>query len=267
MGLIPARQRFPSVLSTLPTSALVLVAANLVPLVGVAFFDWDLATILVLYWIESGVVGLLNIPKMLLARGPLRVEARGLAVVLPMSLDGFAGVATRAFLAVFFVIHYGIFWAVHGVFVFLLPSFQRSREGLPASSDGVDMAVIISAAALLLASHLGSFVVNFIGHREYLSVSPIQQMFAPYSRVVVMHLTILFGAFLAIMLGAPVWTMVVMVSVKTGIDLRLHAREHARTATPKNGDISGLTADATCVAGRLGVSVWKQSKPSADSGR
>ena len=227
MASAPTAQRVTAWLADLPASSMVLVAANLVPLVGVLFFGWDLPTILVLYWVESGVIGLLNVPKMLLARGPLRVEARGMALVLPLGLDGIAGRVVRIFACVFFLIHYGIFWAVHGVFVFLLPTLARSREGLPASSAGVDLGVILPAAGLLLASHLLSFFVNYVGHREYLSVSPVQQMFAPYSRVMVMHLTILFGAFLALLLGSPVWTMVVMVAVKTVIDLRLHTREHA----------------------------------------
>ena len=44
-------------------SAAVLVAVNLVPLVGVAFWGWSLMLILVLYWIESGIVGAINVLK------------------------------------------------------------------------------------------------------------------------------------------------------------------------------------------------------------
>ena len=44
-------------------SAVLLLAANAVPLVGVLFFGWSLWTILVLYWIENGIVGFWNMPE------------------------------------------------------------------------------------------------------------------------------------------------------------------------------------------------------------
>src|SRR4051794_8906883 len=50
-------------------SAILLVVANLIPLVGVLFFGWSLWTILVLYWVENGIVGFWNIPRILLAQG------------------------------------------------------------------------------------------------------------------------------------------------------------------------------------------------------
>lgn len=54
-----------------PTTSLVLlVAFNLVPLIGVLAWGWNVATLLVLYWVENGIVGILNVPKMLLAAAP-----------------------------------------------------------------------------------------------------------------------------------------------------------------------------------------------------
>jgi hypothetical protein len=228
-------------IGALPGSALALVIANLVPLFGVLFLGWNLASILVLYWVESGVVGLLNIPKILLARGPITVGRGDARLTLPFTLSGEAGLIARVALSLFFAIHYGIFWAVHGVFVFLLPTLMNTTPtflGSPPSTPvapGPEGGALAGAAALLLASHAISFFVNYVGRREYLGVSPVQQMFAPYSRVVVMHVTILFGAFLAFLIGSPVWTIAVMVLAKTIIDLRLHAREHATSTSSPQG--------------------------------
>ena len=52
-------------------SAIALIVANAIPLVGVAFFGWSLWTILVLYWVENGIVGFWTVPKILLARGSI----------------------------------------------------------------------------------------------------------------------------------------------------------------------------------------------------
>ncbi len=41
-----------------PVAVAALIVANLVPLAGVLLFGWDVMTILVLYWIENGIVGL-----------------------------------------------------------------------------------------------------------------------------------------------------------------------------------------------------------------
>jgi hypothetical protein len=221
---------------TVAESGPLLVLANLVALIGVLFLGWNLAMILVLYWVESGIVGLLNLPKILLARGPLTLTARGVSLAVPMASTGLLSLAARAFTAIFFLIHYGIFWIGHGLFVFLLPAFARQRGGAgvaavsndPFAGAGIDPAVVGSAALILLASHAVSFWTNYVRRREYLGISYLQQMAQPYSRVLVMHVTILAGAFLMILIGTPVAALVVLVVMKTLIDLRLHGREHER---------------------------------------
>jgi hypothetical protein len=79
-------------------SLAVLLVANAIPLLGVLFFGWSLITVLVLYWLENGIVGLWNIPRIALARGddPLASPTLG-QVSLWMLIP-------------FFVIHYGLFW-------------------------------------------------------------------------------------------------------------------------------------------------------------
>jgi hypothetical protein len=266
-------------------SAVALVIANAIPLIGVLFFGWSLLTILVLFWIENGIVGLWNIPRILLARGSImqtlpdmtdeaafaatgnaraaaELRARwqqaqaGIALgepgdqrpINPMaSILGAAGGFGRAMLAVWFVFHYGIFWAVHGIFVFALPSFVGATgtlcieplQGDPQLDHGfvpglcgspfgeVVWSNVALAAAALFLSHGASFFLNYLGKREYLTTSAARQMFAPYSRVVMLHITIIFGAFLIAFLGAPIGALIVLVIVKTAFDLQLHLRQHA----------------------------------------
>ena len=89
-----------------------LVLANLVPLVGVLFLGWSVWTILVIYWLENGIVGVFNVLKMLKAEGTDTSGADGWRV------NGRrASTMANATLVPFFMIHYGIFWLVHGVFV------------------------------------------------------------------------------------------------------------------------------------------------------
>lgn len=217
---------------------LLLVAVNLVPLFGVLLFGWSLFSILVLYWVENGIVGFFNVFKIWLARRPVS-DGTGFTV------NGRpAGAWGKAFLVPFFVFHYGIFWVVHGVFVILAFGVfggmlfgAREVEPFVGFRDFDERGVAIAVAALFL-SHGVSFVVNFLGRREYEEVSPDEQMAQPYSRVVVLHLTILGGGFLAAYLGAPLASLVVMVLLKIGLDLRAHLREH-REETPAPTTASG----------------------------
>jgi hypothetical protein len=228
-----------------PAAIALLIASNLVPLVGVLFWGWNLWSILVLYWIENGIVGLLNIPKMLLARGG--------------GEPGESGSAGRLFLTAFFCVHYGIFWLGHGVFVLLfLPAiagfssavesgatFTPGGLGLPGVftdpvvTTGPRADVLLWGALGLLVSHVASFFLNYISRREYLTRSAAGQMFAPYARVVVLHLTIIFGGIVTVFLGQPIGALVVLVALKTILDLALHLREHDPQARPTRIEEAG----------------------------
>ena len=106
----------------------------------------------------------------------------------------------------FFVMHYGIFWFVHGVFVLTLPLFwvagaETGRStSTPASDPARDRRRGRSA---LVISHGVSYRFNFIGDGEYLRSSPAAQMFAPYGRLVVLHVTIIVGGMAIAFTGAP----------------------------------------------------------------
>ena len=65
-------------------------------------------------------------------------------------------------------------------------------------------------------------------------------MGAPYARVVVLHVTIIIGAFVSMILGTPIGALIVLVLLKTGLDLSFHRREHAGPAGAGSGTPSGL---------------------------
>ena len=194
-----------------PISVGFLIATNMVPLVGVLFLGWSISTVLVAYWLESGVVGLLNVPKIVLAgRGDEHTTSY----------------AALGVLALFFVFHYGLFWLVHGAFVFALTSgFAAGPDPSPIDRETVNF-----MALLLVISHGASFVVNYIGRGEYRRTTPAAQMAQPYARVFILHITIVLGAFFVIFLGQPIALVALLVVLKTIADLALHLRER-RTVT------------------------------------
>jgi hypothetical protein len=58
----------------------VLVVANLVPLLGAVLLGWNVGAIVVLYWFESVIVGILNVPKIALAKGGPATSALSKAI-------------------------------------------------------------------------------------------------------------------------------------------------------------------------------------------
>jgi hypothetical protein len=223
-----------------------LVVANLVPLAGVLFWGWNLWTILALYWAENGIVGLWNIAKILRAQGP--------APATPATAR--VGALSRSGVAAFFVVHYGLFWLVHGVFVLLaLPTLSVGPTpgfgdpGLPGPGDlstgALDVAVspgiranldqVAFAAIWLAISHGISYWTVFLGRGEYRRVSPQAQAQAPYGRLIVLHVTIIFGGMLSLMLRLPIGALIVLVGLKIILDLRFHLREHRPPASTGPG--------------------------------
>ncbi|HEY6223825.1 MAG TPA: DUF6498-containing protein [Gemmatimonadales bacterium] len=202
-----------------PPSAYVLLATNLIPLIGVLLHNWTVFQILLLYWCENVVVGGFNVLRMLVAQ--------------PKSEITWAG---KLFLIPFFCFHYGMFTLVHGIFVVALFGGNKfgglSGATLLNAVRGAGLTVPVVA---LVASHGFSFFHNYLGDGEYQRVFLPQLMFRPYGRIVVLHLTVLLGGFLVVALGAPAAALLLLVGLKTAIDLGAHLKERVKFGAGNSG--------------------------------
>jgi hypothetical protein len=197
-----------------PLSAWVLVAANLVPLAGVLFWGWDAFALIALFWMENVVIGAFFALRMLC------LDPRDPALWIG-----------KLFMVPFFCVHYGGFTAIHGLFVFeMLGGRRYDMRGFdlfePAARAAADYGLWLPLAALV-ASHLFSFLWNYLYRGEFLRAQLPRLMAAPYGRVVVLHLAILLGGFAAMALGSPLWALVVLLGLKIGLDLKAHLKEHS----------------------------------------
>lgn len=192
----------------------VLVAVNMVPLIGVLFLGWSLSAIMLLYWSENVVIGFYNVLRMIAARG--RPDGTTTSGGKPVTMR------QKPFMIMFFIIHYGIFTLVHGVFVISL-----------FGSDLGSAVELLFMVALLFLSHGVSFARNFIGKGVYRRVAFDRLFWQPYTRVVVMHITIIIGGGVAVSIGAPTLAILVMVVLKIGADLLSHLSEHKKLAAAR----------------------------------
>ena len=197
--------------------AVVLIAANLVPLVGVLVFGWSVFATLLVFWAENVIVGAFNILRMLAA-----------------DPDNPLAWVSKVFMIPFFTFHYGMFVTVHGIFVLQLFGGIHAR-GFPGPTtfwNVIQGAGIAPAVWGLALSHAVSFAFNYIGAGQYKTASLPMLMARPYARVMILHVVILVGGFLVMALGSPMLPLALLVVLKTALDLRGHLREHAALARP-----------------------------------
>ena len=208
-------------------SAGTLVAANVVPIFGVLLGGWRIFPLVLLYWLENGIVGAITLLRILTARSVQRPKSWKRPVP-----PGLAMIA-KAALSVFFTLHYGIFWTVHGVFV--VGMFSGEGFGSTDTGDGMYAARsllsepgMLAAAAALAASHGWSFIWNYLLQGERKRAIAQQQMLAPYPRVVVLHVFILASGLVIAAVGEPAAVLLLFVVMKTAVDLWAHVRQHRK---------------------------------------
>lgn len=224
------------------TSTIALLIGNLLPIVGVVLWDWDVRSIITLYWAENLIVGCIMLLKM-------------------GYLDGFK--ATPNIL--FFLVHYGAFCAGHGIFITELfagdiPGGLTGEAQLAVNPDNpaslvmhVVTSIFGSAGALwwwafiaLAVSHGVSFLLNWIGQGEYRNETTGTLMTAPYRRLMVLQITVILGGIAVTEMGSPVYLVVVLVLVKIALDVLMHRREHSapgRAFNQATGAPGGIAGD------------------------
>lgn len=208
-------------------SAVALVAANVVPVLGVLFWGWQVFSVMLLFWLENVVIGLFNVVKILLARPD--AEQSDQSLPFPFSLLG------NLFIAGFFTVHYGMFCAGHGLFIVTM--FGKGRTAAGPGFDIPDLPAVIAdvvlrngliwAAIALVVSHGVSFYANFLAPRAYQGAKAEELMFAPYKRIVILHVVIILGGFFAMSQAGSVVPLLLLIGLKVAVDLESHRREHA----------------------------------------
>ncbi len=186
-------------------STLALIIANLVPIAGMIFLGWNLSDVMVLYWAESAVIGFFNLCK-------IAVIGHWMALL--------AGP--------FFLGHFGGFMSIHFLFIYTL--FVKGLQG-GNGSDGelADVAQLFvnlwPALAALFVSHAFSFLKNFLGRHEYRGRTLRYQMKEPYSRIIFMHLVLIFGGGLTIILGELTPVLLIVIGLKIFFDVKAHLKQ------------------------------------------
>jgi hypothetical protein len=162
------------------------------------------------YWMETAVIGFWTILQVALI-------ARWQALML----------------VPFFIVHFGGF--MFGHLLALVVAFGSGRpedleDPLAFAHEMLIGHGLWVALAALFVSHGVSFVFNFLipwwrGTWEQ-PKNPQDAMMSPYGRVIVMHLTVLFGAALAHFFQTKVAAFVLLIALKIFVDVSAHVRKN-----------------------------------------
>jgi hypothetical protein len=216
-------------LSNLPGGRLPLIAiivSDLLPVFGILFLHWSMGSVMLVYWVENVIIGLFTVFKIIFASSQTGSEIYGLSRILEHTegetgrlvriLAQASSGVSRVFSMLFFCVHFGGFCFGHLVFIMALffpPSAFQPRP-------------LLNILAGLWLPFLGMFISysiyfyqHYLGDEIYKQVSFNQLMFEPYPRIMALHVCLLFGGFLAISLGSPIWIILLLVALKTGADV------------------------------------------------
>ena len=187
----------------LPLGLLLLIALNLVPLIGVLSWGWQSFDLIFLYWMENLIIGAFTVLRML-----IRPYGHALDLAFPL------------FLVPFFCVHYGMFCMGHGVFVMGLFGPESAEDGgllagaLSVLSSPYMMAAVAAMTMIQVADWARDLRLRGPG-----ADGVMQLMTAPYRRIVVLHITIISGGFALTALNEPVAGLMILIAVKTASDV------------------------------------------------
>jgi hypothetical protein len=191
------------------------ISINLMPVAGIVLFGWSAFVLMMLYWLENIVIGIVTLGKILV--GSTLRDHRSLFATIPIGA--------------FFVFHYGLFCFVHGIFVWAIFGDANAAPGSPFEMPGAIMAEIEASPEIFwgIVYLCAVYVIVFLGWMisgAWRQTNAIVEMGKPYVRIVVLHVTIIAAGMPVIILGEPMVGVLILALIKTGFELYLATRHH-----------------------------------------
>lgn len=164
-----------------------LILVNLVPLYGVWFLGWDANRIFLFYCLETILIGIFNVFKMLtIIKWGQKTESKS-----GEKLNLFF----RYFMVVFFIFHYGFFVLVQTQIFFAMSNIL---DGGTFGTSYREVWYSLGAEGHLLLGifasyYLLDFLTNFINNGKYKTAVLSEKMFSPYVRIFVQQFVVIAG--------------------------------------------------------------------------
>ncbi len=162
----------------------------LLPLVGLLWWGWDWRPVVLLYWLENVTIG-------------------GVTFIALRRRAAAGGEGPGGFPSSFFLMHYGIFTFVHGVFVIVLILLAPVITGSESAP--------FDALWLMLAWLVATGLAWYSASRS--DPPPRAGVGRAYGRVIVLHVVVLGAVWLIEALGLPAIVAIVLVVLHAIVDI------------------------------------------------
>ncbi|TMI98038.1 MAG: hypothetical protein E6H06_00225 [Bacteroidetes bacterium] len=175
---------------TLTQSDIFLIVANLLPVFGVWFWNWNPMTVFIVYCLETIIIGFFNLLKMGIATAYRKTDI--------WYNGNYQARVSGIFFMLFFLVHYGMFVAIQ-MGLFFAVSGLADQFNIGFFSFFFKWPQLIGSDAYIM---IGAFVLSY-GYKtvsEFLLTGQYRRvplgilMFQPYMRIFVQQVTVILGS-------------------------------------------------------------------------
>ncbi len=166
-----------------------IIAANLVPVIGVWFFGWSAVEVFIVYVLETLLVGILTVLKLLVVtfhKGSDTWYNKGTSTAV-----------SGLFFILFFIVHFGMFAAIQTTIFSQVAGIIPPNKGAMYFffnwHEFINKEILIMLAVMAV-SYLARVFVPFVMNGEYKTDSMMKIMFQPYGRIFIQQFTVILGS-------------------------------------------------------------------------
>lgn len=215
----------------LTISQIILIGLNLLPILGVWFQGWDAARIFLFYCLETILVGIFHVFKMILT------------LILSRPADDSNGNAGQQrtvmmmglFIVVFFIMHYGIFVFVQTSMFFAVSGVYKG--GLSDLSPATLQQLLGREGMLMIILFIAYYTFQTIKDISLSGINKmsdlVKMMFQPYLRVFVQQFVLILGS-MFLVFGLGNIFILVFILVKLYIEIRMNRGDRISKALEEN---------------------------------
>jgi hypothetical protein len=210
-------------------SNLILIAINMVPVIGVIAWQWDAFVLLILYWLETAIIAFWTVARIATTPGDelgdLQLDER---TTSPIGLAMLFALLSAVFMGVHFLFLWALFsgeWPgrIHGIADFARRVIIETGIWMPllVLFVGRGIIVLLDLAKRRLLPKLDPDRWPSADRDGRAASEGSTAVFALFLRIFIMQVAIIIGAWFAMLLGS-IAPFLLLIAIKTAADVGLH---------------------------------------------